>query len=103
MSHGASASASMLGPQPFAVARIRTETYMSGKRVYQALTTDGRLEGRGLRADYSGCRSRNSREVFRTFLFAPSVLGYLERPRGHFRGGTIYFPIAGAVGQNFEV
>jgi hypothetical protein len=43
---------------------------------------------RGLRADYSGCRSRNSREVFRTFLFAPSVLWYLERPREHFRGGT---------------
>ena len=32
------------------------------------------IEGRGLRADYSGCLSRNSREVFRGFLFAPSVL-----------------------------
>jgi hypothetical protein len=71
------ASSRMPGDSPF-LHEWRTASAFSWK----ALTADGRLEGRGLRADYSGCRSRNSREVFRTFLFAPSVLWYLERLRG---------------------
>ena len=100
---------------PSSVKQLRTTQHFSFRargtrkspnrrsQIQMELTLIVGLEERGMRADYSGCRSRNSREVFRTFLFAPSVLWYLERPRGHCRGGTIHSPTERAVRQNFEV